>query len=404
MSRFHYLIAVCLIIFSAFSVYFFIQKEDEFFKTADEGYYFKFATIIAQKGIVAFPSLIKSYASDIEAHLFPPPSRAGHILLTALWLKLFGASFIALAKFSFFCYFLFIIINFYFAKKFFGKDIAYLFALLSASSPLVMAMGKRALADSNVNLFWALSIWTFMDFLITKKKSKFVLFLIAYSFCIVVKESSLALLVFFAAFFLIYKYYFKNNLFDTYFLGIIFIPLITVAVSYIFLFGGISNFLGLIKGIFDTHFGSVKLSEYAVLFCSGPWYRYIIDYLLLSPITTLLFTGYIGHILVSRKREWKIVYFLLYFIIVFIIFSSLKYSKVVRFVINLEMVMNLFSVFMLYDLFKQEDRKKQNNLVFISVIAIFFVNYLNYLSLFCLNNIYDPITYWLLAAKKIIPY
>ena len=404
MKKYQHVIIVCLILFSVFLLYFCIPEENRFIKDADEGYYFKFADIIAEKGISAFPPLIKSYAIDTQAHLYPPPSRVGHILLTALWFKIFGASFINLAKFSFFCYTLFILACFYFSKKIFSKNISYPFTLLVSSSPLIMAMGKRALMDSNVNLFWALSIWSFIDFLISKKKKKFSIFLLIYSFSIMVKESSLALMVFFIAFFLIHKYYFKNSISDLYLLGIIFIPLVLVGTFYISLLGGIANFISLIKGLLDTHFGSVKLSKYAVLFCSGAWYRYIIDYLLLSPITTLLFIGYTGYILVSRKWEWKITYFLLCFLIIFVVFSSLKYSKVVRFVIILDMVINLCSVIMLYELFRIKNKNKQALWVFISVIAIFFVNYLNFNYLFCELNIYDPVTYWLLMAKKIIPF
>jgi hypothetical protein len=404
MEKYQHVIIVCLVLFSVFSLYFYIPEENRFAKGADEGYYFKFADIIAEKGISAFPPLIKSYAIDTQAHLYPPPSRVGHILLTALWFKIFGASFISLAKFSFFCYILFILVCFYFSKKIFGKDISYPFTLLVSSSPLIMAMAKRALLDSNVNLFWALSIWSFMDFLISKKKNKFFIFLLIYSFSLIVKESSLVLMVFFIAFFLIHKHYFKNSISDFYLLGIIFIPLVLVGTFYISLLGGIANFISLIKGLLDTHFGSVKLSKYAVLFCNGAWYRYIIDYLLLSPITTLLFIGYTGYILVSRKWEWKITYFLLYFLIIFVVFSSLKYSKVVRFVITLDMVINLCSVIMLYELFRIKNKNKQALWVFISVIAIFFVNYLNFNYLFYEFNIYDPVTYWLLIAKKLIPF
>ncbi len=404
MNKFHYAIIIFLVFVSILSVYFFIPSEDSFMKRADEGYYFIFASRVAERGLSQFPALIKSYASNTELHLYPPPSRVGHILLTALWLKLFGYSFVNLARFSFFCYVLFILVCFYFSLKLFGRDLAFPFALLSASSPLVMAMGKRAHLDSNANLFWALCIWIFLGFLITKKKSKFIIFLIVYSVCISIKESSAFLLVFFVMYFLIHKYYFKNAISNNYLLGIIFIPPILIGISYLVLFGGFYNFLSLIKGLLDTHFGSVKFSQYAVLFCTGPWYRYIIDYLLLSPVTTLLFLGYLGYILISRKWEDKILYFFLYFITVFGIFSNLKYSKVVRFVINLDMVISLFSVFMLYELFRQKNKRYQTYFVLMGVIVIFFVNYHNFLYLFCNRNIYDPVSYWLLQAKKIIPY
>jgi hypothetical protein len=267
-----------------------------------------------------------------------------------------------------------------------------------------MAMGKRALADSSSNLFWALSIWTFMDFLATQKKSKFLLFLAVYSFSITVKESSAILMIFFIVFFLVYKYYFKNPISDTYLLKIIFLPLVITGVFYIILLGGIPNFLFLIKSEFKMIFISVDSSEYAKLYCAGPWYKYLIDYLLLSPITTLLFLGYSGYLLVSRKWDWNKMYLFLYFVVIFGVFSTLKYGKIARFVMDIEMVIALFSILMLYELFRQRDINKQFKLIFISALAIFLVNYLNFYYFFCQYNIYDPVTCWLLAAMRIIPY
>lgn len=404
MNRFHYAIIISLVLFSIASVFFFIPAESDFFSAADEGCYLRFAKAVSENGLGQFPYLIKYYSENIDSHLFPTPSRAGHILLTAIWLKLFGVSFTSLAWFSFSCYILFILACFYFSLKFFDKDIAYPFTLLVSSSPLIMAMGKRALADSTTNLFWALSIWTFMDFIISNKKSKLFIFAAVYSFCIIVKESSLVLTIFFALFFLLYKYYLKKPISTNYAILSLGIPIITAGVSLIALSGGIANFINLIKAVLDTHCGSAKLSDYAVLFCSGPWYRYIIDYLLLSPITTLLFIGYFGHVLASGKFEWKKIYFLLYFSIILAVFGALKHNKDVRLVVNMDMAIDLCSVWMLYELFKWKDPQKQALAIFISVAGIYLLNYSNFITLFCQYNIYDPITYWLLAAKKIIPY
>lgn len=403
MTKFHHAVIICLILFAIFSVYLLIPSESGFLEGADEGYYFKYAANIIERGIAGFPELIKSYVKDPRFYLMPPPSRTGHILSAALWLRLFGVNFITLFKFSFFCYVLFILVNIYYSRKIFGRDISYLFTLLVSSSPLIMAMGRRAFLDSNVNLWWAVSVWAFLDFLISKNKIKFFVFLLSYSFCITVKESSLLLLVFFIISFFIHRYYFKNIISIRYLFGIIFIPLAIAGVFYTTLFGGVVNFIGLMKVILDVHFGSVNLSHYAVLFCSGPWYRYIIDFLLLSPINTLLFIGYTGYILICRKWEWNKLYFLLYFVVIFAILSSLKHTKVVRFVINLDMVIVLFSVFMLYDLFREEINQNKTQSIFILTIIIFFINYQHFFYLFCQQNISDPISYWLLVANKFIP-
>jgi 4-amino-4-deoxy-L-arabinose transferase-like glycosyltransferase len=325
--------------------------------------------------------------------------------MTALWLKVFPNNFVSLARFSFFCFVLFLIISFYFSKKYFGQDLAYLYVLLLSCSPLTMTLGRRALSDINANLFWTLSVWLFLDFLVGKKKGKFVIFLLVYSLSIMIKESSVVLLIFFVFSFLLYRYKYKQEISNLYLLGLFLGPIFLVGGSYIFLLNGLSNFISLIKTLLNLHFGTgTQTSEYALLFCTGPWYKYIIDYLLLTPFTTILFIGYFFHILFSRKFDWKIMYFMIYFVIIFAVFSSARYTKVVRLVVNLDIVISLFATLALYELFRHKDKQRQTYLVLTAAVVIFFMNYLNFLYLFCTQNIYDPVSYLLLRAKKIIPY
>lgn len=403
MSKLLRVVCLILILFSIITVFIVIPQEHEFAKGADEGYYFRYASLVYKNGIREFSRFINEYNTSPESFLFPKPSRIGHILLTACWFKFFGVSFVSLARFSFFCYLLFLLTCFCYSKKFFSRDIAYLFTLLVSVSPLIMAMAKRALSDSSLNLFWALSIWSFLDFLKTQKRYKFIIFLIIYSSSILIKESSLVLLLPFVLFSLLYKFFLKKPLSSAYILNTIFLPFCIVGILYLFLCGGISNCSQLIARSIDAHFIAVKESRYAVFFCSGPWYRYILDYLLLTPITTLLFIGYIGYEFVIKKWEWERYYFFIYILIVFLILGNLNYNKVVRFVINFDMVISLFSIFMLYEIFRQKNARNQVILVFSSVAVIFFINYMNFIKLFCQYNIYDPVTYWLLAASKLIP-
>ncbi|KPK41388.1 MAG: hypothetical protein AMJ78_05675 [Omnitrophica WOR_2 bacterium SM23_29] len=402
MNKLYRLTTICLVLFSIFSVYVSIPSENNFFTAADEGFYFTFARLIRENGIAHFPALAKNYVSDKEVQIYPTPLRVGHILSTALWFRLFPNTYVSLARFSFFCFILFLVVSFYFARRNFGSDIAYLLVLLLSSSPLIMAMGRRALSDSYGNFLCGLTIWLFLDFLRRENKIKYFIFLIVYSLTVTVRESSVALLLFFVGFFLIYKHVYKRSISNTYLLGIILLPVFLVGTSYVILFGGVGSFIGLLREAVPLHFGTPP-SSYSLLYCTGPWYRFIVDFLLLTPITTLLFIGYFSYMLLTRKFEWRITYFMAYFTTIFILFSILKYDKVVRFVINLETVIALFSVTALYELFRQRNEKRQINLVFITTVVIFLINYLSFIDIFLFNGVYDPISYPLLVIRKFIP-
>lgn len=401
MSKLMRVVIIGLILFSAITVYFSFPKEDMYATGADEGYYFLYAKIIAQNGIGAFPALLREYLDTKQAQLFPHPARIGHILMTAFWFKAFPNTYFSLANFSFLCFVLLIMLSFYFCRKFFGKDPAYFYTLLLSCSPILMHSGKRCLQDSSVNLFWALSVWLFLDFLIKKQKYKFILFLISFYLSILIKESSVILMAFFAAAYLLYRFGYKQQVRWSYFAGLVVIPVLAAGLTFMVLLGT-DNFIGLIKFISGVHFPGVITNSYS-LYNTGPWFKFIIDFLLLSPITALLFIGYTLHILFLRKIEWKQAYFLMFFVIIFAISSSMKYTKIVRFVSILEISICLFSVLALYELFRQKDLRYQIYCVVSSIGLIYFINYNTFIFLFLHNNIYDPVSNFLLYFKNVVP-
>lgn len=394
-------IIIFLIICSAFTVFISVPKENEYARFADEGYYFHYAKTIALGGVSKFPELIDNYTKDPRGYLFPPPSRVGFIIPAAFWLKIFGVSFVSLATFSAFCFVLFLFVCYFYCKKYFKEDIALLFTLLLSSSPLLMGMGMRALMDSAVTLFWALSFWTFMDFMSEQKMSKYILFIVSFTMAFFVKEISLVLLFFFMIFHMVNKYYFKKSVREGYLVATVLIPPVLYLGFVFFICGGPQSVAGIVKGIMDARFGSINYSPYAVYYCSGPWFRYIIDFMLFSPFTTLLFIGYFAHLLLTKKIDWKTMYFLVFYTVIFIYLGNLRYSKVVRFVMSLEMVSSLFSVLFIYELFK--NRKNQLFLVFSSSLFIFIINYLTFTRFFCIDKMYTVITFELMRVRELIP-
>lgn len=404
MTKFYRALILFLVLFSVISVCLTIPDEELFFKGADEGYYFKFADVIDKEGIAKFPELAKTFVTRKEVQIYPSPLRVGHILSTALWFKFFPNTYVSLAGFSAFCFALFLVVSFYFARRNFDEDLAYPLVLLLSSSPLMMAMGRRALSDSFGNLLWGLAVWLFLDFLRQENKIKYIIFLVVYSFAITVRESSAVLLVFFVGFFLIYKYVYKKTVSNAYLLGIIVLPLVLVASVYVVLFQGIGNAISIFSNLANLYLGPPPPGTwYSLRYCTGPWFRFIVDFLLLSPITTLLFIGYFCFTLLNRRFEWKIAYFMTYFAIIYIVVNSFRYAKVVRFLMNLDMVIALFSVMALYELFRQRNEKWRTRLVFIAAFGIFLINYLSFVDIFCLNGVYDPVSYSLLVVRGFIP-
>jgi hypothetical protein len=94
---------------------------------------------------------------------------------------------------------------------------------------------------------------------------------------------------------------------------------------------------------------------------------------------------------------------MLYFVYVYGVLSSLAHTKVVRFVVNLEMVMGLFAVLMLVEVLKGlGDQKRQRWLVY-AAVGIFLYNWLTFVNLFYKGSLLDPISRHLLVFRHFIP-
>ena len=73
---FSLIIVACLILVS------FSMKNMKFAAPADEGYYLKYATYIAENGISGFPDLFKDYIQNNQNWLFPNPLRICFIIFS----------------------------------------------------------------------------------------------------------------------------------------------------------------------------------------------------------------------------------------------------------------------------------------------------------------------------------
>lgn len=395
-------LSCALIVFSIITVWLTIPAENRFAHQADEGYYFMYARAIKTMGISHFSVLLKHHFEDRVAQYFPHPARIGHVLLTSFWLRIFPETFTSLAILSFTCFVVFLILSFFYCRKYFGANIAWLYCVFLSAYPLSMASARRVLQDSVLNLFWAVSFWLFLDFIFEKKKSKFILYLFFFSVSLTIKEASVVMFPFFVVCFLIEKLVYKGTLRWSYLAGMFLWPFLSVAALYLCMLGGWRNVLDLCRFILGVHFPNSVVNAYS-LYAIGPWYKYIIDYLLLSPYTLLLAIGYLFIMAVKRVKDRKIVYPAVFLATVYCIMSSMKYTKIIRFILSLDIVISLFALFALMHLFNENGKGKKMLAVFLIVAVIYVNNYINYSYLFVRLAIYDPLSMWLLGAQKIIP-
>jgi 4-amino-4-deoxy-L-arabinose transferase-like glycosyltransferase len=387
-----------LIISAAVSVISTSLSKIEFVSGADESYYLKYAGAIGEKGLSVFPELCREYIAAPRNWVFPNPLRAGFIILSGLWLKAFGCGFAGLANLSLFSYCLFLIVSFYFCRKYFGNIFALLLSMLLASSPLMMAVSRRALMDSTANLFSLLSLWLFFDYINKRTNPKLLLFASAFACAILIKETSVLLSFIFISWLLCVRFIYKKEVRVMDFLWASVIPFFAVGIVY-----AVLGILPYLPRLIQIIISSPSTNPYAILYGSGPWFRYIIDYLLISPLILILALGFIFYYLVSRERERSeaVVYFLLVFVSLLFLFEF--FTKNVRYVMLLDYPLRIFALFMLIKITQRYSSAKNAVFLIILVSAFAVFDCLNFYALFVKEGVYDPVSFALLKAQQIIP-
>jgi len=368
----------------------------KFASGADEGYYFKYSVYIAENGLSGFKALFQDYLANKSHWVFPSPLRAGFIILAAFWLKVFGYSFINLAYLSLLFFVLFLCLSYHFSKKYLGQRVALLFVALLTFSPLNLALSRRALMDSSANFFLAASVWLFWDYLKSRNRIKLIYFILAYSFSILIKESSVLLTFVFLAYLILSKLIQKNRICVQDLLIVSAVPFATVFLVYLGL--GCVSYLPEIARIV---LGSPGTNPYAIFYGSGPWFRYLVDYMLLSPWVVILSIGFLLYCLLERENDALIFYFTSVFLFSFTLLNL--FTKNVRYVILLDTPMRLFSCLLLDRLSRKFFPRQALIIACILVAAISLSDYLSFRLLFINNAIYDPASFFLLKARQFIP-
>ncbi len=375
---------------------FFNQLNPRYFGLgSDESYYFLYAKTIHNNGYQAFEGLLKWYTESFEAQKHPSPIRFGYIYLLSMSFTLFGISCSTIALISIISFVLLLAVSFHYIRKYFSLDMALLSVLFLSYSPLLIGLSRRALADSLVNLLWCCSIWLFLDVLTRRSKNAYLALIVVLTAAISVKEASIILLGFFVLAAYLAKPYGYSIPFKT-LVGIIFWPLTCIIASFMLIFGGIDGLWGICGSIFSTHIKNPQENYYAIAFSSGPWFRYVVDFILLSPITTLLFLGFLGAFLKSKEKGFVESYLVVFFVYVYGVLSLLPHTKVVRFVASLEMVIAICAAVYLYQLLKPR-------LLLYAVTVIVVYNWVSVQNFFFTHSLLDPISYHLFTLRHFAP-
>lgn len=369
---------------------------------SDDGLYLLYMDTVHRQGLSAFPGLFEEWNREPDNWIYPPPSRVGFIVVSALWAGLWGASLASLQALSVASHLLGSLVNYLFARKHLGEPRALFVGALWIFSPLVMGLSRLALTDSFIALCTLLSVWLLIDLVeAPKSRRRLVCFMAAFASMVLVKEQTALLAVPFAAFVLIERCLWREPLGIPTFLAAFVLPGIAVVSILVLAAGGLSPLLETSRIVLT----SPATNDYAIRYGSGPWFRYLVDYLCLSPATTLLAMAFAGVLAMRLKGgQYDRVLVCMGLLAVFFLFEFSFFTKNVRYALVLELSIRVFAVCMLVELFGSANRARSAVLCGVAVAALCWLDWRTFDLYWVRYRGYDVHTQFLLGGRQMVPF
>ena len=363
----------------------------------DEGLYRQYVNALSKDGLGSYPDIVQGYI-DVQKKLpgsILPPLRFLYIFTAYLWHSIFGAEALdALHQVAAFFSMLTLALATFFVWRVRGPTWAIAIAAFMGFAPTQLHMSQHALVDGFFTFWATLVLWLFWENLQASRDWRWLgAYIIALGLLVLTKENSFFVWVALVAL-LVTNRWLKfgtvtRELVIATFLG----PLLGIVVL-IFLAGGIDMFIQ----SYQLSVGKNFQLHYAILTGDGPWYRYLVDLMLVSPIVLVLAFGTIFRLNRTMKPEL----FLSIFIAAsYLVMCNVKYGMNLRYANMWDLPLRFLAfseIVWLASLVK----RFQTQIIVAGVVLLAAFEFHQYFVLAVRYPLYELITHDLLQALSIL--
>ena len=363
----------------------------------DEELYREYVDELSTKGLRHYPDIVINY---IEKQLklpgsILPPVRFLYIFTAYLWHSLFGTD--ALSSLRSVASF-FSILTFGLAAIFAwrvrapGQCVA--LTALVAFAPTQLHMSQHALVDGFF-AFWALlALWLLWENLQTPRNWGWLTcYSLSLALLVLTKENSFFVWIGIVAVLIANRWLRFGTVNRELVLATVLGPLLGVVVL-VFLAGGLDVLFGTYRLLVSKNYQL----PYAIKTGDGPWSRYLLDLLLVSPVVLLLAIGSVFRI----NRSMRFELFLLVFIAAtYLVMCNVKYGMNLRYANMWDVPLRFLALSTIVSLTAPLRRRRE--IVFVAaVVLICALEFRQYVMLFVQFPLYELISELLLRASHIL--
>lgn len=363
----------------------------------DEGLYREYVNAVSKNGLTSYPDIVEGYI-DVQKNLpgsILPPLRFLYIFTAYAWHSIFGSEALsALQQVAAFFSMLTLALATFFVWRMRGPTWAIAVAALTAFAPTQLHMSQHALVDGFFTFWATFALWLFWENLQAPRDWRWLVgYIVALALLVLTKENSFFVWVALIALLITNRWFqfgtITREIVIATFLG----PLLGVVVL-IFLAGGIQTFIQ----SYQLSVGKNFQLHYAILTGDGPWYRYLVDLMLVSPIVLVLAFGTLFRLNRTMKPE---LFMSIFIAASYLVMCNVKYGMNLRYANMWDLPLR-FLAFSEIVWLASFAKRFQTTIVTAAVVLLAAVELHQYIVLAVRYPLYELITHDLLQALSIL--
>ena len=332
----------------------------------DETLYRFYVTNVLEHGFLNYPQIVDNYIEkqrNLKGSILPP-LRFLYIGVSSLWCTVSGEPpLFGLRQVASFFSILTLGVTFGFILRLAGRGAALAVLALMACAPTQIHMSQHALVDGFFT-FWALlSLWLLWENLLRPSRPALLaLYAGSLAFMVMTKENSAFVVIAILALLVANRWLAFGTVNRPLVAATLLGPAIGVG-ALITLAGGLDNF-------FACYYLSVTKNftlEFAIKTGDGPWYRYLVDLMLVSPIVLLLALGTLFQLNRAQKPQLFVAVFMA---ASYLIMCNLTYGMNLRYANMWDAPLRLLAFTQLTVLTTRFGGKRQELWLVLSVLAL----------------------------------
>jgi len=363
----------------------------------DEGLYREYVNALSGGGLGSYPDIVEGYI-DVQKRLpgsILPPLRFLFIFTGYVWHSIFGSEALdALHQVASFFSVLTLALAAFFVWRVRGPTWAIAIAVLMAVAPTQIHMSQHALVDGFFTFWATLALWLFWENLQTPRDWRWLAgYISALALLVLTKENSFFVWIALVVLLITNRWLQFGTVTRELVIATVLGPLLGVVVL-IFLAGGIDTFVQ----SYQLSIGKNFQLHYAILTGDGPWYRYLVDLMLVSPIVLVLAFG----TLFRLNRTMKPELFMSIFIgASYLVMCNVKYGMNLRYTNMWDLPLR-FLAFSQIVWLASFAKRFQTAIIATAVLLLAAIEFHQYIVLAVRYPLYELITHDLLQALSIL--